>query len=251
MKRSRQSTELNKSPSGGGNSHRSKKTKIIIGVIIAFFIIAIASQGGEQDSKGDSKASAPTSNAPAVSATAPTTVAVDKSILQASISQWSSISADGYTEETYKAFSDALNQAKAISEDAGATQSQVDTANKNLVTAHTGLKEVFNPDSYQEVSYKDVARNPDSYKGQKLRFTGKVLQVVEGTTETDLRIATDGGYDDVVFVGYDPKILNGTRVLEDDTVTVYGTCVGQYSYTSALKAKISLPGLYADNVEIH
>lgn len=87
--------------------------------------------------------------------------------------------------------------------------------------------------------------------GQQLTFTGKVLQVVEGTDETDLRIATDGGWDDVIFVGYDPDLLGGTRVLEDDSVTVYGTCLGQYTYESTLGAAISLPALYADQVVIN
>ena len=135
--------------------------------------------------------------------------------------------------------------------DEDATQSQVDSAKGNLYTAYNGLVEAFNPANYSWPAYRDVARNPDSYSGQKLAFKGKVLQVVEGDSETDLRIATDGGYDDVIFVGFDPSIMGGTRVLEDDTVTVYGTCVGQYSYQSTLGAKISLPGLYADQIEIN
>lgn len=131
----------------------------------------------------------------------------------------------------------------------GATQSEVDSAVKGLNTAKSALKEVFNPDSYSAVAYTDVARNPDTYKGEKLRFSGKVLQVMEGTSENNLRVATDGKYDDVVFVGYDPKIME-SRILEDDFVTIYGECIGLYSYTSTMGAKISLSGIYANTITI-
>ena len=181
----------------------------------------------------------------------PAKVKVDKSELESYIDSYGSVAADGYTEDSYQAYSSALENAKSVDADEDATQSQVDQAKGNLYTAYNGLVEAFNPANYSWPAYRDVARNPDSYSGQKLAFKGKVLQVVEGDSETDLRIATDGGYDDVIFVGFDPSIMGGTRVLEDDTVTIYGTCVGQYSYQSTMGAKISLPGLYADQVEIN
>ena len=95
-----------------------------------------------------------------------------------------------------------------------------------------------------------MARDPDSYVGKKLMCTGNVLQVLEGDGETDVRLATDGEYDDVVFVGFDPNILD-VRVLEDDSITVYGTCLGLYSYTATLGQEISLPAIYADKVIIN
>lgn len=63
----------------------------------------------------------------------------------------------------------------------------------------------FNAANYQSVTYADVARNPYTYKEQKLVFSEKVLQVVEGEQEINLRVATDGKFNDVVFVGYDPN----------------------------------------------
>ncbi|MFR5092064.1 MAG: hypothetical protein ACLTDR_08740 [Adlercreutzia equolifaciens] len=74
--------------------------------------------------------------------------------------------------------------------------------------------------------------------------------MLEGDGETDVRLATDGEYDDVVFVGFDPNILD-VRVLEDDSITVYGTCLGLYSYTATLGQEISLPAIYADKVIIN
>ena len=106
-------------------------------------------------------------------------------------------------------------------------------------------------EDYQVIAYEDLARDPDSYTGQDIKITGRVLQVLEGDTETTLRVATSGNYDDVVMVGFDPTILNGTRVLEEDNVTVCGTYIGIYKYQSAIGTTISVPGLYGELVTIN
>ena len=90
----------------------------------------------------------------------------------------------------------------------------------------------------------------DSYKDKKLYAKGKIVQVIEGDSETDLRVATaTNGYDDIVFVAYDPDILDGAHLTEGQYIGVYGRCKGQVSYTSALGAKISIPGLDADSID--
>ena len=62
-----------------------------------------------------------------------------------------------------------------------------------------------------------------------------------------MRVATSGNYDDVVLVGYQADILD-FRVLEDDWVTVYGTCKGVYSYTAVLGNTITIPSMWAEKV---
>lgn len=100
------------------------------------------------------------------------------------------------------------------------------------------------------ITYNQLARTPNDYKGKKAKFTGKVIQVLEGDKETDLRIAVNGNYDTVLFVGYDPKITN-TRILENDNVTVKGTSIGIYSYQSTIGGKISIPGMWTDRIELN
>lgn len=64
--------------------------------------------------------------------------------------------------------------------------------------------EPFDPANYQQVDYATVAKTPDDYKNQKLYFVGSVLQVLEGSNETDVRLATGvSGYDDIVYVKID------------------------------------------------
>lgn len=235
----------------------SKKKKIIVGVVVALVLIAAlgsngnSSNGSSSGTSSTEETSTATKTESSTASAKPEKVKIDKSSLKTCINQYSGTTGDNYTPETYQTFANALAKAQEVDADENATQNEVDSARSSLLSAYGALKEAFKPENYATPAFVDVARNPDNYKGQKIVFTGKVLQVLEGSEETDLRIATDGGYDDVVFVGFDPSILGGTHVLEDDSVTVYGTCIGQYSYNSTLGSKISLPGLYADQVVIN
>lgn len=221
------------------------KVKLVLGAIVLFVIgSAFGGSGGKQ-----AESNAPVSKSETVALQPEKKV--DKSSLAATINQYGATAGDGYTPESFQVFSDALAKAKQVNEDESATQDDVDTANSRLLLAFGSLKEAFNPDNYSWPTYKEVARNPDNYKGQKVAFTGRVLQVLEGTEENKLRVATDGSYDDVIIVGYAPDLLGGTHILEDDNVTVYGECVGQFTYSTAIGSQMSLPGVYAAQITIN
>ena len=107
---------------------------------------------------------------------------------------------------------------------------------------------------YLSLDYTAISRNPSSYTGNHYTFTGKVLQVLEQEysdyTLVNLRIATKGNADNAVFVTYRrPK--DSDRVLEGDSVTVYGECQGLYSYESVMGSTITLPYFEADTVGIN
>lgn len=175
---------------------------------------------------------------------------VDKSSLNSTISTYSAYVEGDYTPETWQTFAEALANAQAVVNNEDATQAEVDSATSSLTSAAASLVEAFDPNDYAAVAFSDLARNPDAYMGQKIVVSGRVLQVVEGSTETNLRVATDGEYDDVVFIGFDPSIID-YHILEDDNVTIYGTCVGQFSYESTLGATISLPGIYGEQIVLN
>ncbi len=102
------------------------------------------------------------------------------------------------------------------------------------------------PNSYKTgITYDQVARTPDDYEGKKMQFTGRVIQVIEDKSETQIRLAVDGNSDNIILVGFDPDILNGSRILEDDLVTVSGTSVGTVSYKSTMGGKITIPAMAA------
>ena len=104
------------------------------------------------------------------------------------------------------------------------------------------------------ITYEQLARSPEKYKNQKVKFTGEVIQVIEpssGSTVT-LRInVTKGSYGiwkDTVYATVNlPK--SEDRILEDDIITFYGVSVGMISYESTLGATISIPGVRIDRFE--
>ena len=101
--------------------------------------------------------------------------------------------------------------------------------------------------SCEAISYEDFARNPDNYDDRKVKFSGKVLQVVEINDLVCLRVQVTGNINDVVFVQY--ASLGGARILEDDQIVFYGYAAGLYSYESVLGAKITLPKVMAMYVD--
>lgn len=107
--------------------------------------------------------------------------------------------------------------------------------------------------SYQDVSYDSIARKPDDYDDKKVRFAGKVLQVTEETEDdqdyTELRIAVNGDYDNVIFAVLPSDILNGSRVLEGDLVAIYGNSLGIITYTSSMNTDISVPGIAVHKID--
>ena len=98
------------------------------------------------------------------------------------------------------------------------------------------------------ITYNQLARTPDDYKGQKVKFKGKVVQVIEGDDEIQIRLATKDGYDNVLYCAYDPSIVT-SRVLEDDKITIYGTSLGLISYQSTMGGQITIPAVWVDKID--
>ena len=99
------------------------------------------------------------------------------------------------------------------------------------------------------ITYDQLARTPDDYNGKKLKFTGCVLQVIEGSGTTMLRVATKGRYDNVVLVEYDSGIVS-IRVLEDDKITLFGVSQGLYTYSSTGGGDITIPYILVDQIQM-
>ena len=93
-----------------------------------------------------------------------------------------------------------------------------------------------------DISYDEIARHPNDYDGELLTFSGEVAQVIEGDGMTELRIAVDGDYDDIIYGIYDNRILD-SRLLEDDKIQFYGESCGIISYQSTLGDTISIPSM--------
>lgn len=110
------------------------------------------------------------------------------------------------------------------------------------------LSESQYKESCKSISYDSLARDPDTYEGEKVKFYGRIVQVQEESGFVAMRInVTNSGYgyyDDTVLVRYLYKD-NESKFLEDDMVTFYGEADGLCSYTSVMGAQITIPEVYA------
>lgn len=106
----------------------------------------------------------------------------------------------------------------------------------------------------KEYAYKEIARNPDSVKGEYAKLTGEVIQVLESGKSVTLRVDITkdkyGYYSDTVYVTYTRKSDTEDRILEDDIITIYGKLGGIETYTSILGAEISLPKIFAEYIDL-
>ena len=105
-------------------------------------------------------------------------------------------------------------------------------------------------------NFEQLARNPDSIKGQKAKVTGEVVQVMDNGYSYDLRvnITREGSYGyyyytDTIYVTYIKK-AGENKILEDDIITIYGIANGEYSYTSTFGAYITLPYIEAEYIDL-
>lgn len=106
------------------------------------------------------------------------------------------------------------------------------------------------PASYQTgITFDQLARTPDQYEGAKVAFTGKIVQVIEDTNSTEIRLAVNGDYDDIILVYIPSKVLGSSRVLEDDLISIYGISKGTVSYESTMGGKITVPSMKAKIID--
>jgi len=92
----------------------------------------------------------------------------------------------------------------------------------------------------KEYAYKEIARNPKNFVGEKIVLTVKVYQILEGGLwgeEEYYRAYTNDEYglwlgDEYII--YDDRLNDDTKVLQDDILKVYGTVAGVKEITRAL-----------------
>ncbi|MBR4711454.1 MAG: hypothetical protein IKP10_05430 [Clostridia bacterium] len=124
-----------------------------------------------------------------------------------------------------------------------ATRNGIDVTDEKLNDGSSLISKSDYTKACTVVQYTSVERNPEQYKGKKIKVTGKVIQVMEsGSNSVVLRVSESD--DKVWYVTY--KRANGeSRILEDDRVTIYGECSGIVTYTTVWGSSVTVPGVNA------
>lgn len=161
-----------------------------------------------------------------------------------------------YQAEQQKAYIEAVEESKAIEE-------SIKAEAKEKKGYDTGI------------TFFQLERMPDEFKGQKVKFYGKVLQVLEDKNEVQIRMSTkmstsaydeilddlykwlnqknpigktEYWYEDIIY-GYYDKNVPAYRVIQDDMITIYGISRGLYTYTSTADKEITLPLIEITRIE--
>lgn len=156
---------------------------------------------------------------------------------------------DAYKDEMspYEGVAEAEAEARRIEAESIAEKERI--AKEESIAAEKAAAEAKEKLGYDTgITYDQLARNPDNYIGEKVKFTGKVLQVMESDYKVTIRLATSKSYDNVIYCTYSPDIVS-SRVLEDDRITVYGTSTGIISYEATSGRTVTIPGMQVDKIE--
>ena len=98
------------------------------------------------------------------------------------------------------------------------------------------------------ITYDQLARTPDDYIVKKVKFRGKVVQVMEGDGFTQVRLAVNDDYDTILYAEFKSSIVD-SRVLEDDVITIMGVSSGLITYESTMGGNISIPSVMVEKIE--
>lgn len=134
--------------------------------------------------------------------------------------------------------------------------SEKDSTSETYTPTH--MREFISEEDYKAqcnvISYEEIARNPNKYKGQKAVFKGCVHQVIENGKDINIIVGvTDTGFfgfwDDNIYVDYKAS-ANESRILEEDIITMYGELKGLYTYQSVVGSTITIPHFKALFIDI-
>jgi membrane protein involved in colicin uptake len=168
--------------------------------------------------------------------------------LEAAEAEARKLEADRLTQEEQEAKEEREEQERLEKEQAEKEAAEKEAAEQ--AAAEQAAQEEAAQGYETGITYDQLARTPDDYIGEKVKFSGKVVQVIEGDGETQLRFAVDDDYDQMIYLAYYPEIVE-QRVLEDDYLTIYGSSLGTISYESTLGGMITIPAAFVDNMEFN
>ena len=103
--------------------------------------------------------------------------------------------------------------------------------------------------SLNEFDYESAERNPDEYKNKYYKVSGQIVRIIDETDySADYLLSTNQGY--IYLSNPDGKEARGSRLLENDNVTVYGDFIGLTTY-SYLSDKQYIPEFFSAIIELN
>lgn len=143
---------------------------------------------------------------------------------------------------------------KAAEEAAAKEKAEKEAAEKRKKEAEEAVRKAAEEEkaSYDTgITFENLARNPDTYLTKKVKFSGRIIQVLKGEDHSQYRFAVDDNYDQILFIEISEDQLSNNRLLENDYITIRGISYGEYTYTSTLGGEITVPSVVVDSFELN
>lgn len=106
-----------------------------------------------------------------------------------------------------------------------------------------------------EFTYGELSSEPETYMDQKIKVTGKILELSGSCPATNqdaperwFRLCMNDDIHDILFVSFDEDLVD-YRLYDDDRMTVYGIVNGTYEYEPPSGVIRMLPWIRADHIE--
>lgn len=87
-----------------------------------------------------------------------------------------------------------------------------------------------------DISWRDLAKYPDTYKGEIVKFNGKVFTI--GRDHVSIQNIKFGSYSNMIDVMY-PKLANGELLVSGDLVTIHAQYLGVDRGTPVVRSIIA------------
>lgn len=109
-----------------------------------------------------------------------------------------------------------------------------------------GIKKKYKK-SCKSYTCEEILRDPESYFGFNMKFSGEIFQIVENSDQLEFLLSTGEEYG-YLYVSYEMKDTD-KKFLEGDEVTVYGTFYKTTSYNTLLNGTKTVPRLATEFIE--
>lgn len=140
----------------------------------------------------------------------------------------------------------SIEEAKRAEEAAKAEEEARVKAEKEAAEAEA--KKKAEAEKYNTgLTRNDLARDKAGKLGSLVKFSGKIVQVMNGKGYTQYRMAVNGDYDQMILIEITNDKLD-SNILEDDQITIEGVSIGNITYKTAIGGELTIPGVSVDNV---
>lgn len=137
---------------------------------------------------------------------------------------------------------DASTNNNSVSSDNSSDSVETDQ-NTTPVSAET---ETEYKASCKKISFKQLDKNPDAHTGERVKLSGQIVQIMENSGYSEIRMDVNDNFGDTVYITY----LGTTPAVEDDMITIYGEVTGSYTYESQAGWTVTLPEISAKYITV-